>query len=119
MTNAQIFMIETQRLAEEGVLKYTGNVFTGVNLAGEEVEIKEVEQICTVKVWNKLGYKIKKGEHAKCKFRIWFRDNGKRKKVEEDDENDGEERKPGFYKALASFFTIDQVELKSNKEKEN
>lgn len=119
MTNAMIMMMETQRLAEEGVLKYTGKTLKAVNVLGEEVEIKEVEPIYTFAIWNKMGYKIKKGEHPKCKFRIWFRDNGKRKKKVDDEEKEGEERKPGFYMALASWYTADQVERKPEKTKRN
>lgn len=118
MTNEMIITIETQRLAKEGVLKYTGKMIKGVNLAGEEVEIPEIEPIYTFGIWNKMGYKIKKGEHPKCKFRIWFRDSGKRKK-KDDEEKEGEERKPGFYMALASWYTADQVERKPEKTKRN
>ena len=45
MTNAQIIGAAAQALAEEGKIKYTGRVIKALNPAGEEVEIKETEEI--------------------------------------------------------------------------
>ena len=47
MTNAQIIFSAAQELAEEGKIKYTGRVLKAVTPAGEEVEIKETEDIHT------------------------------------------------------------------------
>lgn len=108
MTNAMIMMVETQKLAEAGVLKYTGKIFTGVNVLGEEVQIQEVEPIHTVKIWNRLGYKVKRGEHAKAKFAIWFYQKGKKPKDE--DEEKAMQKGGKCYMKTASWFTAEQVE---------
>lgn len=109
MTNEQIIMVETSKLAEQGILKYTGRVLKGVNVLGEEVEIKEIEPIHTYKGWDKLGFKVKKGEHSKIKFPIWFWKKGRVKETE-----DGEQEfvKGNCYMKTAAWFTIDQVEKK-------
>jgi len=112
MTNEQILMVQKQKLAEAGVLKYTGKVFKGVNPAGEEIEIKEVEPIHTVKAWNDLGYYVKRGEHAKAKFPIWFWKKYKRTD-DTDDEKAGESG--DCYMRTASWFTFDQVEKSDDK----
>lgn len=107
MTNEMIIQIETSKLAEQGILQYTGRVLKGLNVMGEEVEIKEIEPIHTYKGWEKLGYKVKKGEHSKIKFPIWFWKKGKKKETE-----DGEEEvtKGNCYMKNAAWFTVAQVE---------
>ena len=62
MTNAQIIFSAAQELAEEGKIKYTGRVLKAVNAAGEEVEIKETEDIHTYKEWQNLGMQVQKGK---------------------------------------------------------
>ena len=57
MTNAQIIFIEGQKLAEAGIINYTGKVFKALNPAGEEVEVKETEPIHTYATWKELGYR--------------------------------------------------------------
>ena len=107
MTNEMIIQIETAKLAEQGVLQYTGRVLRGLNVMGEEVEIKEIEPIHTYKGWEKLGFKVKKGEHSKIKFPIWFWKKGKKKETEDGDE---EVTKGSCYMKNAAWFTIAQVE---------
>ena len=107
MTNEMIIQIETAKLAEQGVLQYTGRVLRGLNVMGEEVEIKEIEPIHTYKGWEKLGFKVKKGEHSKIKFPIWFWKKGKKKETEDGDE---EVTKGNCYMKTASWFTVAQVE---------
>ena len=107
MTNEMIIQIETAKLAEQGVLQYTGRVLRGLNVMGEEVEIKEIEPIHTYKGWEKLGFKVKKGEHSKIKFPIWFWKKGKKKETENGEE---EYAKGNCYMKNAAWFTIDQVE---------
>lgn len=59
----------------------------------------------TFAVWKSLGYKVKKGEHAKLKCTIW---NYKNKKKEVADDEEVDER--NFYLHTACFFTREQVE---------
>jgi len=112
MTNAMIMMVQTQKLAEQGILKYTGKVLKGVNALGEEVELKEVEPIHTVKIWNDMGYFIKPGQHAIAKFPIWFYKKGK-KKSDEDEET--AQANGSCYMRTASWFTFDQVETEEER----
>ena len=108
MTNAQIIFQEQMRLAEEGILKYTGRTIVGLNIAGEEVEIPEVQPIHTYQAWKSLGYQVKKGEKAVTKFAVW-KFLSKKKQEEEDDEN--KEVVGGkCYMKVAAFFTDEQVE---------
>ena len=113
MTNNMIIQIETSKLAEAGVLKYTGRILKGVNLAGEEVEIKEIEPIHTYQGWKKLGYKVKKGEKSKIKFPIWFY---RKKKKEAEDETASESG--NCYMRTAAWFTRDQVEKNKNEKEQ-
>lgn len=107
MTNAMIIMIESQKLAEQGILKYTGKLLRGLNALGEEVEYQEIEPIHTFQGWKKLGYCVKKGEHSKIKFPIWFWKKGKKK---ESEDGEVEETKGNCYMKTASWFTSSQVE---------
>lgn len=72
MTNAQIIFNEAQELAKEGLIKYTGNIIKGKTIEGEEVEIKETEEIHTYKEWQNLGMQVQKGQKAVAKFTIWM-----------------------------------------------
>ena len=65
MTNAMIIFMESQKLAEEGVLNYTGREVTYVDEKGEEQIYKEVEPIHTYAMWKELGYQVQKGERQK------------------------------------------------------
>ena len=114
MTNEMIIAMEKERLVKEGVLKYTGRVIRCLNLAGEEVEIPEIEPIHTYKGWNERGYHVKKGQHHEIEFRVWYWKKGKKK---ESDDGDVEVEKGNCYKKLAYWFRQDQVE-KNKDEKE-
>ena len=110
-----IIQMETSKLAEAGVLKYTGRVYKGLNIAGEEVEIKEIEPIHTFNGWKELGYRVKKGEKSKIKFKIWFWGKGKKKETE-----DGEEETRGnCYMRTAAWFTMNQVERMEDADERN
>lgn len=113
MTNEQILMVETQKLAQAGILKYTGRVFKGVNLAGEEVEIKEVEPIHTFNGWRDRGYSVKKGAKSEIKFPIWHYKKNKPKHM-----NEEEAVEKGYcYMRTASWFTYDQVETEEERKR--
>lgn len=106
MTNAMIIMIEQSKLAEEGILKYTGRVLKGINAIGEEVEYKEIQPIHTYQMWKALGYKVKKGEKAIAKFPVWKYTSKKSK----DDSEEAAQQKGYCFMKMSAFFTNEQVE---------
>ena len=71
MNNIAIIEIEKERLAKEGVLKYTGRSITVTTADGDELEVKEIQPIHTFNRWKQLGYRVKKGEKSFIKFPIW------------------------------------------------
>lgn len=106
MTNAMIIMVTTQQLAEEGKLDYTGKVLRGINAAGEEVEIREVEPIHTFAGWKERGYMVKKGEHSDIKFAVWKYIKRKPKDMDEE-----EAQEKGYCRLkTAAWFKFSQVE---------
>ena len=106
MTNTMIIMAEQVRLQREGILKYTGRILKGINVAGEEVEIPEIEPIHTYARWQAMGYQVKKGEKSKIKFPIWKYTKGKKKDMTEE-----EAQAKGYcFMKMSAFFTTDQVE---------
>lgn len=82
-----------------------------IALAKEANNIPEEVEVNTLKGWNRLGKKVKAGEHAVFCERIWKPFITKR---DEEEEIDGEEvKKVGkTYMRLvkAYFFTEEQVE---------
>lgn len=102
MKNKDIIFNEEQRLAEEGKIKYTGKEFKFVDDAGNEIVLKETEQIHTFTAWKELGYIVKKGQKAIAKFMIW-------KYVSKKSEETEEENSKMFMK-MAAFFSSSQVE---------
>ena len=59
--------------------------------------------------WKRMGYRVKKGEHAKMTCFIW-KWSDKQKAVEQEDGNEVEIDASHFYKTKAFFFTKEQVE---------
>lgn len=125
MTNAQIIFNEAQELAKEGLIKYTGNIIKGKTIEGEEVEIKETEEIHTYKEWQNLGMQVQKGQKAVAKFTIWMY-TSKTKKLSKEDadainsmvinadgskaqEGDEVQTKGHYYMKEAAFFSASQV----------
>ena len=108
ITNQEIIVGEQFRLLEEGVLHYTGRKIRGINvLTGEECEIDEIQPLNTVAAWNKIGYKVIKGEHPIARFSIW-KYTHKKPKVEDGEEIKAQGR--GYcYMKLSNFFTDTQV----------
>ena len=109
VTNIEIITAEQLRLLEEGVLHYTGRKLKGVNmLTGEECEIDEIQPLNTVGAWNKLGYKVIKGEHPIARFSIWKYTNRKPKDTDNEEEVKSQGR--GYcYMKESNFFTDTQV----------
>ena len=59
----------------------------------------------TFNEWKRMGYSVKKGEHARLKVEIW------KKSTKKHQNDDGEEvESDRFYLKLSPFFTFDQVE---------
>ena len=110
LTNVQIIDANKQKLAAAGVLKFTGRAFQAVDENGNEILIPEIETIHTFNGWKELGYKVKKGEHAKARFAIWKHAPGK---VETDDGEEEHGRGRCFMKE-ACWFTFEQVESMVN-----
>ena len=108
VTNIEIITAEQLRLLEEGVLHYTGRKLKGVNmLTGEECEIDEIQPLNTVAAWNKLGYKVIKGEHPIARFSIWKYSN---RKPKEDESEEVKSQGRGYcYLKESNFFTDTQV----------
>lgn len=105
MTNAQIIFIESQKLAEQGIIGYTGRTYKAINMKGEEVTVRETEEIHTFAGWKELGYCVKKGEKAKAKIIIW-------KHTSKHNEETGQEENVKMFMKNASFFARSQVEKK-------
>lgn len=104
MTNAQIIFNESQRLAKDGVIQYTGKEFTFTDADGNQQIIRETEPIHTYNAWKEMGFQVQKGQKAVAQFTIWKYKAGKH-----NDELDIEENGKMFMKK-ASFFTAGQVE---------
>ena len=49
MTNNQIIFSEAQKLAEAGIISYTGRVFQAKTADGQTIEVKETEAIQNAK----------------------------------------------------------------------
>lgn len=110
MTNAEIIMITKTALYDAGILKGTGRMLEAKDAEGNPIEIPEIEDIHTFAAWQRLGYKVKKGEHAVAKFAIWKHFS---KKVEVED-GDGDTKtidKGRMFLKDAFWFTRAQVEV--------
>ena len=102
MTNEQIIMQKSVELMKRGVLACAGTMEC-VSMDGESIEVDMPEQIHTVRGWNELGFKVRKGEHAIAKFAIW---SASKKKPKDDDEQPTTE----LHMRNASWFKESQVE---------
>ena len=104
MTNADIIFIESQKLAEKGIIQYTGRHIVCVDANGNKRTVKETEPIHTYSVWKELGFQVQKGQKAVAQITIWKYKAGKH-----NEETDTDETSRMFLKR-ASFFTRKQVE---------
>ena len=102
MTNEMIIFGESQKLAKDGIIAYTGKEIVMVDSDGKEFVVKETEPIHTYNAWKELGFQVKKGEKAIASFTIW-----KYKKNEEEDEAGK------MFMKKASFFKTSQVERRT------
>lgn len=104
MTNAEIIFAEGQRLAEEGLIQYTGKTFKAQMEDGSVMEFRETEPIHTYAVWKELGFQVMKGQHAITKLTIW------KYKPPKDDEQVSLVDRGEMFMKTAHFFSQSQVE---------
>ena len=102
MTNAQIILSESLKLMESGLIGTTGRSITLTNVNGETRTVPEPEPIHTFATWKALGRKVKRGERAKAKIRIW--------KFTTKNVNEDEEPTTSTFMKDAWFFTYAQTE---------
>ena len=69
MNNEEIIFQERLRLVREGIIEKV--LVEHLTPSGEKIEFHEPEEIHTLKKWEKLGYKKKKGESPITTLKIW------------------------------------------------
>lgn len=94
MKNEQIIMEERIKLLKEGKIKGKGNKI--INPLDSYEMIEEPEEIHTKGKWEKEGFKVKEGEKAITKIKIWK--TYKRKDSQ------------GVMKVETDFYTKEQTE---------
>lgn len=107
MTNAMIVLEQALALAEAGKIGYTGEVMT-VEINGEEVELREPEQIHTYARWKAMGYQVRRGEKAVAKFKVWKYAAAKKK--DDDGEETTKANRGKMFLKQAAFFSAAQVD---------
>lgn len=108
-----IIFMEAQRLAEEGLIDYTGKTFKAKDANGDEIEYKETEPIHTYAMWKQLGFQVIKGQKAVAKFPVW-KHTTKQEEVETEQGKETIDKSRMFMKTSA-FFSMKQVEkIKEN-----
>ena len=111
MTNETIIFNHSQKLAEDGVIAYTGAVLTAKTPAGQQVTIKETEAIHTYQAWKSLGYQVRKGEKAIAKFAIWkYSAKYAKEDKPEIGVKAGEELTSSMFMKMAAFFKLSQCD---------
>ena len=113
MTNADIIFTNSQKLAEQGKILYTGRTLRTVLPDGTTAEIRETEAIHTFQEWKKTGYTVKKGQHAVAKFAIWMYTDKPSRQTMQQREQAGLETEapdPHYYMKESAFFSASQVQ---------
>ena len=108
MTNEMIVLGQAIALAEDGKIGYTGEILT-VEINGEEITMKEPEQIHTYARWKAMGYQVRRGEKAIAKFKVWKHVTPKKKNDDGEEKTASAARGKMFLKQ-AAFFSAAQVE---------
>ena len=120
MTNAQIIFNESIRLSEEGKIGTTGRLLKVVDGEGNEKIIPEPEAIHTYDEWQRMGFQVKRGEHAVAAFKIWVYSRKLEKlpmkNVKTGDTEDVEEESGNYYMKTAYFFSSSQVSVPEKSE---
>ena len=108
MTNFDIIFTESQKLAENGVIGYTGRTLT----FDDGSVYRETEAIHTFAEWKRAGFKVNKGEHAIAKFAIWNYTDKPSRRVQEARTLAGQDTEapdPHYYMKESAFFKESQV----------
>ena len=109
ITNEMIVLEQALALAEAGKIGYTGEIMT-VEINGEEVELREPEQIHTYARWKTMGYQVRRGEKAVAKFKVWKYVTGKKKQADDGEETEEIAGRGKCFLKTAAFFSAAQVE---------
>ena len=114
MTNEMIILAEAQRLAEAGIIAYTGRTIEAMDAEGNPILFEETEAIHTFAYWKSLGFSVKKGSKAVTQVMIW---KCVQKQVQMEDSNGQEitEEQKRMFMKRASFFSASQVEPLTSK----
>lgn len=109
ITNAMIVLEQAIALAEAGKIGYTGEILT-VEINGEEITMKEPEQIHTYARWKAMGYQVRRGEKAIAKFKVWKYAAAKKKADDDSEEKTASADRGKMFLKQAAFFSATQVE---------
>lgn len=109
VTNSMIILEQSLALAEAGKIGYTGKTMT-VEINGEEVDLREPEQIHTYARWKAMGYQVRKGEKAIAKFKVWKHVAGKKKEADSEEEKTAGAGRGRMFLKQAAFFSAAQVD---------
>lgn len=106
MTNEQIITAERIEAMKQGIIGGTGK--TVYLLDGTEID--EPEEMHTFQGWKQLGYKVRKGEHAKVTTKLWKAKNSKTKYTSIKTGEEKEMDITDFYLCKSFLFSQSQVE---------
>ena len=92
--------------------KWRNRIMTNAEIISVERAMHNItEDLHTFAMWKKLGYMVKKGEHAVVETRLWKMRTKKTKEKEEAlDEEMVESENKKFFLAKAFLFSESQVE---------
>lgn len=111
MTNEMIIFMESQKLAEAGVISYTGREYKAQDMDGNEIIVKETEPIHTFAAWKQKGYSVRKGQKAIAQFTIWKHTGPRTEEVRTQDGESVEVADRGrMFMKQAIFFKFSQVD---------
>lgn len=112
MTNAQIILMESVKLMENGIISGSGVFGAYTDGEGKEVRVELPEQIHTFAAWKALGFIVRKGEHAIAAFPVWTYRERRRSGEEPESEQDGgnQSRRGQMFLKKSFFFKASQVE---------
>lgn len=71
MTNNDIVFQAEQELAKQGIIKYSGPVYTVTTVDGKTIEYQDTERLHTFQTWKSLGYIVRRGEKSVIALTIW------------------------------------------------
>lgn len=116
MTNAQIILIESISLMEQGILKGSDQ-FAEIETEEGTQTIELPEEIHTFNGWKQLGFSVKKGEKSSIKFAIWKHtvkflntDTGNAELDKMNTQINEQGGQKNMFMKMSSWFTAAQVE---------